>query len=549
MTSDPFENLPLGKLQSCLPEDVLEEFDHFYRTVVEPDKEYDKPSIWSDRQTLASLYKATNLDGVMRSQERKEILSYQPRKELESVASSCGIDASEADDIDSICSNLADIPWVRSNPDAVAISEYLGLPKEIIPPEEIERESERVISPPAIPHKSLMIYQLEAANELEGSISTPNARALLQMPTGSGKTRVATEVLARFLKAREGNNRLLWLAHVRELCYQAADAFEETWSHVGDEDLPIYIVEGDTGLPDELPDPCLVVGGLQKLRSILRREGDLPQFDLVVIDEAHKAVAPTYEQVILESMALGGRLLGLTATPGRALEDDPENREVANLFRQNLVTIEPPDRELGVIEWLQQRKILSKVIREPLEVDPKIKVEAEDVEHIADRGDFSADFLARLAMDRHRNEVIIRKLLELGEKDYQTIVFATSLDQSRLLTSILVANGYRAVHIDGSTPRSVRDYSTRRFKSGEVQFLLNYNVFSTGFDAPDTNCVFIARPTLSIVLYSQMIGRGLRGPMLGGNDRCLILDVVDNIETFSRDLDQIYGFFDDYWVD
>ena len=85
------------------------------------------------------------------------------------------------------------------------------------------------------------------------------------------------------------------------------------------------------------------------------------------------------------------------------------------------------------------------------------------------------------------------------------------------------------------------------FKSGDFDILINYGVLSTGFDSPRIKTVVITRPTSSIVLYSQMIGRGLRGPAMGGSEYCKILDIKDNFINYGE-IDKVYGFFDDYWA-
>ena len=93
----------------------------------------------------------------------------------------------------------------------------------------------------------------------------------------------------------------------------------------------------------------------------------------------------------------------------------------------------------------------------------------------------------------------------------------------------------------GARAQSIADY-----KVGDVRVLVNFGVLTTGFDAPNTTCVLIARPTTSVVLYSQMVGRGIRGPLMGGSERCLIVDVKDNIEGMP-DLPSAFSFFDSSW--
>jgi len=105
---------------------------------------------------------------------------------------------------------------------------------------------------------------------------------------------------------------------------------------------------------------------------------------------------------------------------------------------------------------------------------------------------------------------------------------------------------FTCVHIDGTTDRKIRSKAIKDFKDGNVQLICNFGILSAGFDAPKTDLVFIARPTVSLVLYSQMLGRGLRGPAIGGTEDCKVITVRDNIEGY-EDMDSVYSYFEDYF--
>ena len=115
-----------------------------------------------------------------------------------------------------------------------------------------------------------------------------------------------------------------------------------------------------------------------------------------------------------------------------------------------------------------------------------------------------------------------------------------------MICSLLKFLDIKAEHVDGSTPRATRENIISKFKMQEINVLCNYEVLSTGFDAPKVDCVFLARPTASVVLYSQMIGRGLRGPAIGGKESCLIVNVKDNFLNLPS-IDKMYQVFEDYW--
>jgi superfamily II DNA or RNA helicase len=155
----------------------------------------------------------------------------------------------------------------------------------------------------------------------------------------------------------------------------------------------------------------------------------------------------------------------------------------------------------------------------------------------------------RLSTNHLRNAEILSRLINLvNDGEAKSIIFfATSLGQSKLISSLLNFLNIKAEHVDGETPRVARQEITSSFRAQKIQVLCNYEVLSTGFDAPLVDCVFIARPTASVVLYSQMIGRGLRGPAIGGKERCLIINVKDNFTNLPS-IEAMYSIFDDYWV-
>ena len=163
--------------------------------------------------------------------------------------------------------------------------------------------------------------------------------------------------------------------------------------------------------------------------------------------------------------------------------------------------------------------------------------------------DFSPKFLEKLEVDDVRNaEIVIRLLRECRSKKRQSILFfGCSVKHSKFIAALLIYLEVRAAHIDGTTNLQRRRQFIDQFRSGELQVLCNYGVLSTGFDAPNTDVVCIARPTNSAVLYSQMLGRGLRGPEIGGKQSCKIIDVRDNIVGFG-DADKTYRYFEDFWI-
>ena len=110
----------------------------------------------------------------------------------------------------------------------------------------------------------------------------------------------------------------------------------------------------------------------------------------------------------------------------------------------------------------------------------------------------------------------------------------------------LAQRGVSAAYVDYTKSPSSRRADIERFQNGEISVLINFGVLSTGFDAPEIQALIIARPTSSLILYSQMIGRGLRGLRVGGNKEVIVVDVKDNFSAYG-DLDAMYGHFSGYW--
>ena len=133
-----------------------------------------------------------------------------------------------------------------------------------------------------------------------------------------------------------------------------------------------------------------------------------------------------------------------------------------------------------------------------------------------------------------------------GEKKLSTIVFACSLKHTKLLHKICVLSGMKVVKIDDKTSNQARKKIVKDFKNNEIKIIFNYGVLSTGFDAPGTDAILIARPTTSPIIYSQMLGRGLRGPKFGGKAECILIDVKDNLIGLP-DEKSCFTLFDKYY--
>ena len=170
--------------------------------------------------------------------------------------------------------------------------------------------------------------------------------------------------------------------------------------------------------------------------------------------------------------------------------------------------------------------------------------------HMTSNGyrDVSEEFLKKIAINKRRNTVIVNKLIDLNNEHVPTIVFACSVEHGKMLSAALTMHGIKNGRVFGDMVTVERRNIISRFKNrnDNLYILVNYEVLTTGFDATNIQCVFITRPTNSVVLYSQMLGRGLRGPQMGGNEYCELVDIEDNLERYTNE-SQAFNYFSDYW--
>lgn len=286
-----------------------------------------------------------------------------------------------------------------------------------------------------------------------------------------------------------------------------------------------------------------------KLLSLSRKAQHewLTGADVVLVDEAHTSISKTYTE-LFRWLNRGVRerdrpLIGLSASPYRG-NNELQTQGLVNRYDSNLLTGEvfgdDPHREL------QDMGILAKVRHLELEgmtLTPgkhRADTESEEAMHL---NDYRID-LAEVAADNRRNQGILDSLESLP-LDMTALVFAASVQHAEVLAAVLCNTGVPAAAIAGYTPASERRRLIERFKTGEIRVLTNYNVLSQGFDAPKVGAVYVARPTFSPNRYQQMIGRGLRGPLNGGSEEVLIVNVKDNIEAFGTQL--AFHHFDELW--
>jgi superfamily II DNA or RNA helicase len=400
----------------------------------------------------------------------------------------------------------------------------------------------------------LFEHQRVAARRVQALLDTPPHRVLLHMPTGSGKTRTAMHLVSAELWRREPT-LVVWLAYSEELCEQAASEFETAWRRLGDRSVNVYRFWGTRTLSiDQLSDGFMVAGLAKTYATAKRNMNFLTRLSdrssLVIIDEAHQAIAESYRFVLdmLIERVEGSRLLGLTATPGRTWNEPDEDAKLAAFFHQQKVTLEV--RGYGnPVDYLIDHGYLARPHFDSLPYAGGHALSAATLALLADALDVPEELLVVLAADDQRNLLIVNRVEQLVHHHRRLLVFAATVSHARLLATVLRARGIEADALTATTPVGERVRLVAKYKGTrpEPMVLCNYGVLTAGFDAPQTSAAIIARPTKSLVLYSQMVGRATRGPRAGGHSDAEIVTVVDTTLPGFGEMIDAFRNWEDVW--
>ncbi len=433
---------------------------------------------------------------------------------------------------------------------ALAFVAAIGFPPEFASAAEARREPEELISGP-IELPPLHDFQQEVFDGLSALVAsgTQRRRTVVSLPTGGGKTRVTVEAAVRLVLAPEGTTRsVLWIAQTDELCEQAVQAFRQVWVNLGARGTNLRIARlwGGNPNPTQLqPDrPVVVVASIQTLNNRvgaveldwLRKPG------LVVVDECHHAITPSYSTLLRWLDAEAPRpgatprdeppIVGLSATPFRT--DDDESLRLARRFDSRWL---PSDQE-QLHARLRAQGVLARAQYESLDSGVGLTDDEQDrlgrLREPWEGLDFENLLEAinrRLAGDALRNKRLVECIEASAERSI--LFFTNSVTHAEEMAARLNLAGIGAAAISGSTPTVARRYFLDRFKGGRIRVLCNHSVLTTGFDAPRTDMVLIARQVFSPVRYMQMVGRGLRGEKNGGTASCRIVTVIDNLGRFA----------------
>ena len=342
----------------------------------------------------------------------------------------------------------------------------------------------------------LFDYQEDMKKRIEKALRLHRS-VMAQMPTGTGKTYLLTAVIDSFVS----NNPMekVWIvAHRRELVSQIGETVRKFHS---------YSASNTSTLLSSVK--------AMSIQWLMRHYDEIEEEPgMIVIDEAHHALAKTYKE--MWERFPKAKFLGLTATPcrlnGKGFTDlfdvlvqswsVPEFISKGRLATYDFVSIKSDGVTQRLIDSLQKRG--------------------------AD-GDYQNKEMDMLLNKKPSIERLYRSLEEFG-KDRKGIVYAINISHAQKITKLYQENGVKAIAIDSKTPATERQQDIEAFKKGDIQVLVNVDIFSEGFDCPDVEFVQLARPTLSLAKYLQMVGRGLR--VAKGKKNCVIIDNVGLYRVF-----------------
>ena len=341
----------------------------------------------------------------------------------------------------------------------------------------------------------LFDYQEDMKARIEKALCLHRS-VMAQMPTGTGKTYLLTAVIDSFVRANP--KAKVWIvAHRRELVSQIDETVRKFQSYSSATSSLLSSVKA------------------MSIQWLMRHYDEIEEEPgMIVIDEAHHALAKTYKE--MWERFPKAKFLGLTATPcrlnGKGFTDlfdvlvqswdVPEFISKGRLATYDFVSIKSDGVTQRLIDSLQKRG--------------------------AD-GDYQNKEMDMLLNKKPSIERLYQSLEEFG-KDRKGIVYAINISHAQKITKLYQEHGVKAIAIDSKTPATERQQDIEAFKKGDIQVLVNVDIFSEGFDCPDVEFVQLARPTLSLAKYLQMVGRGLR--VAKGKKNCVIIDNVGLYRVF-----------------
>ncbi|MEU1734355.1 DEAD/DEAH box helicase family protein [Streptosporangium sp. NPDC020145] len=419
-----------------------------------------------------------------------------------------------------------------------------------------QRQDDEFVVPGAVKLNPLHTFQKEISAQLRDVLTLKESngnslKAMVELPTGAGKTRVATETVLRLFTSDVLHGPVLWIAQSAELCEQAVQTWSTVWRGLGDErPLTIGRLWENNSVHEPDTEFSVIVATDAKLDVII----ESPEYEwlsnasVVIVDEAHRAgSSPRYTR-ILRWLGVDGRswerpLVGLSATPFKgSVSDGTETKELAARFGHRKI------KAFGGANAYRELSRIGVLARVQHEVLPGIDValDANELANVRRQRKLEPQVLDRIGRDQARMAALVSHIMQ-QDREWPILVFTPNVLSAQVLAATLRYRKVEAAAVSGQTGRQARRDIIERFKSGEIRVLANCDLLIQGFDAPGVRALYIARPTFSPSAYIQMAGRGLRGRQNGGEEECLIVDIADNFGAVNDFLG--YREYEELWLE
>ena len=394
-------------------------------------------------------------------------------------------------------------------------------------------------------------HQKDAMAKLSLIDKEESFSTLVVLPTGGGKTYTASTWLLK--NAIDKKKKILWIAHRQMLLDQAAESFQrfayaEAMPHISE--FTYRIVSGssnhDRSIDISPRDNILILSkdsigrNLSVLDKWLKGENEV----YCVIDEAHHATAKTYRKIInyVQERVPNMKLLGLTATPFRTAKE--EEGLLSKIFKDGVdESGNVVKGDLGITYQIGLKELINaRILSTPIfeckytEEDYGANLGLDALEHIQRLDVLPEELATEIASSAARNKLIVDTYVNKAKEYGQTIVFAVNINHAIALNKLFGKAGVKSDYIvsdirDAITgvtiSREDNERKLQQYRDGKLQVLINVNILTEGVDLPQTKTVFLARPTVSKILMTQMVGRALRGTAAGGTAKAYIVSFVD----------------------
>lgn len=347
-------------------------------------------------------------------------------------------------------------------------------------------------------------YQQKCIESCLEALENDRRRIGVSLPTGAGKTVVFSHLIDPVKPKNGHGNKVMILAHRKELITQAAIKCKETY--------PEKTVDIEMANYHATDAADVVVASVQTLMRERLEKFNPKDFKMIIVDEAHHAAADSYLKIFdyfgITKPDSDVALVGFSATLKR---DDMKNLSDA----MDEIVFHMNTQEMIVNKYLSDAKITS------------VRMTGADLSKVSSKaGDFVASSLSKTVNQRENNELVLRTYLHLvaTQKIKSTLVFGVDIAHVQEITSLFQKRGINAQYVTSNTRPDWRNKLVEQFKQGEISVLVNCGIFTEGTDIPNIDCVLLVRPTQSENLLTQMIGRGLR--LHKSKDYCHIVDFI-----------------------